>query len=165
MVLETLVLHFFKNFRGLENPRSVAEARISSKEVDLLQRWFSRQYEKPKVWCERTWQEKVDDDIKASSREMLGALFLILASEIYRDEGSKDSAWAPIAEAFKANRKTQALLFANQHPSELCKLALAAGVQKLKLRNLIESDGKQEYFDTLKLQVGFTFKGVARRLP
>jgi hypothetical protein len=96
---------------------------------------------------------------------MLGALFLILASEIYRDQGNEDSAWPTIAGAFTVNKKTHALLFVNRHPSELCKLALAAGVQKLKLRNLIESDGKQDYFDTLKLQVGFTLKGIPRRLP
>jgi hypothetical protein len=165
MELEDVFLHFFTKFRGLQSPRSVAEARITSDEVASLQQWFSRQYERPRIWCERTWQDKVDDGITASSREMLGVLFLILASEIYRDLGSEDSAWPTIAEAFTVNKKTHALLFVNQHPSELCKLALAAGVQKLKLRNLIESDGKQEYFDTLKLQVGFTLKGVTRRLP
>lgn len=165
MDLEDVFLHFFRKFRGLQTPRSVAEARITTDEVASLQQWFSRQYERPRNWCERTWQDKVDDGITASSREMLGALFLILASEIYRDQGNEDSAWPAIAEAFAANKKTHALLFVNQHPSELCKLALAAGVQKLKFRNLIESDGKQEYFDTLKLQVGFTLKGVTRRLP
>ena len=165
MELEDVFLHFFAKFKDLQSPSSVAEARITSGEVELLQQWFDRQYEKPRNWCERTWQEKVDGSITASSREMLGALFLILASEVYRDQCSEDSAWPTIAEAFNANKKTQALLFVNQHPSELCKIALTAGVRKLKLRNLIESDGKQEYFDTLKLQIGFTLKGAIRRLP
>jgi len=165
MELEEVFLHFFTKFKGLRCPISVAEAKITSDEVEALQQWFGRQYEKPRNWYERTWQEKVDGSITASSREMLGVLFLIMASEIYRDQCSEDSAWPTIAEAFKANKRTQALLFVNQHPSELCKIALTAGVQKLKLRNLIESDGKQEYFDTLKLQIGFTLKGAIRRLP
>ena len=165
MALEDVFLYFFTKFRDLPNPRSVAEARITSDEIASLKQWFCQQYERPKNWCERTWQDKVDSCITASSREMLGVLFLILASEVYRDQSGEDSAWPTIAESFSANKKTQAILFVNQHPSEPCKIALAAGVQKLKLRNLLESDGKQEYFDTLKLQVGFTLKGAVRRLP
>ena len=38
-------------------------------------------------------------------------------------------------------------------------------IGKLQLRNLIDRSGKQEYFDTIKLQIGFTFKGALRRLP
>ena len=136
MELEDMFLHFFTKFKDLQHPISIAEAKITSDEVALLQQWFGRQYEKPRNWCERTWQENVDGSITASSREMLGVLFLILASEVYRDKCSEDSAWPTIAEAFKANKRTQALLFVNQHPSELCKIALTAGVQKLKLRNL-----------------------------
>jgi hypothetical protein len=35
----------------------------------------------------------------------------------------------------------------------------------LNLRNLVDRYGAQEYFDTLKLQFGFTCRGAARRLP
>ena len=41
---------------------------------------------------------------------------------------------------------------------------MAAGVRRLGLRNLIDRHGKQEYFDTLKLQFGFTRQGARRRL-
>lgn len=165
MELEEVYLHFLMKFQYLQCPRSVAEAKIGRSEVEALQCWFGNQYEKPKSWCDRTWQDKVDGNVTASSREMLGALFVILASEVYRDQCSEDSAWPTIAEAFRFNRKTKAVLFANQQPTELCKIAMAAGARKLKLRNLIESEGKQEYFDTLKLQIGFTLKGALLRMP
>jgi hypothetical protein len=48
MELEDVFLYFFTKFRGLQTPRSVAEARITSDEIASLQQWFSRQYEKPR---------------------------------------------------------------------------------------------------------------------
>ena len=96
---------------------------------------------------------------------MFGVLFLILASEIGRDHCSEESLWPGIAERFLTNKITHSVLFGNDHPTELCKIAMAAGVRKLQLRNLIDRSGKQEYFDTIKLQIGFTIKGALRRLP
>src|SRR6266566_1141684 len=41
---------------------------------------------------------------------------------------------------------------------------MAAGARRLGLRNLIDRYGAQEYFDTLKLQFGFTLQGARKRL-
>ena len=41
---------------------------------------------------------------------------------------------------------------------------MAAGARRLGLRNLIDRYGTQEYFDTLKLQFGFTLQGARKRL-
>jgi hypothetical protein len=165
MELEQVYWYFFTKFQDLDVPRSVAEARISRHEIEGLQSWFNVQYGKPRNWCDRTWQERVEGTHTASSREMFGALFLILASEIGRDHCSEESLWPGIAERFQTNKTTHSVLFGNDHPTELCKIAMAAGVRKLQLRNLIDRSGKQEYFDTIKLQIGFTIKGALRRLP
>lgn len=165
MELDQVYWHFFTKFRDLDIPRSVAEARITGAELEKLQSWFDGQYGKPRNWCDRTWQENIEGTYTASSREMFGALFLILASEIGRDHGSEESLWPSIADKFRANKTTHSVLFGNDHPTELCKVAMAAGVRKLQLRNLIDRSDKQEYFDTIKLQIGFTYKGALRRLP
>jgi hypothetical protein len=165
MELEDVYWYFLSKFLDLAVPRSVAEARITAGEVAELQSWFDAQYGRPRNWCDRTWQERVEGVYTASSREMFGALFLILASEIARDHCTEESLWPAIAERFRKNKTTHSVLFGNDHPTELCKIAMAAGVRKLQLRNLIDRSGKQEYFDTIKLQVGFTFKGALRRLP
>ena len=165
MELEQVFWHFFVKFQHLPTPRSVAEARVTPAEVEFLEHWFARQFGKPRNWCDRTWQERVEEDATASSREMFGALFLILASEVCRDRCSEDLVWPTVATTFIANKTTYSVLFANQQPTEICKTAMAAGARKLGLRNLIERDGKQEYFDTLKLQIGFTFQGATRRMP
>ena len=49
-------------------------------------------------------------------------------------------------------------------PTTACKNALAAGSRRLRLRNLIDRYGTQEYFDTIKLQFGFTRRGAVRKL-
>jgi hypothetical protein len=165
MELEQVYWYFFTKFQNLDVPRSVAEARISGDELEALQSWFNVQYGKPRNWCDRTWQERIENSHTASSREMFGALFLILASEIARDHCSEETLWPSIAERFLTNKITHSVLFANDQPTELCKIAMAAGVRKLRLRNLIDRSDKQEYFDTIKLQIGFTFKGALRRLP
>jgi hypothetical protein len=165
MELEQVYWRFFTKFEDLDVPRSVAEARINRDEIEELQSWFNIQYGRPRNWCDRTWQESVEGTHTASSREMFGALFLILASEISRDHCSEESLWPGIAEGFKTNKTAHSFLFGNGHPTELCKVAMAAGARKLQLRNLIDRSGKQEYFDTIKLQIGFTINGALRRLP
>jgi hypothetical protein len=165
MELEQVYWHFFLKFQNLDPPRSVAEARITNEELQVLQEWFEGQYGRPRNWCDRTWQEKVDGVHTASSREMFGALFLILASEIARDHCNEESLWPTIAQRVTTNKTTRSVLFGNDHPAELSKIAMAAGARKLQLRNLIDRSGKQEYFDTIKLQIGFTIKGALGRLP
>ncbi len=165
MELEQVYWYFFTKFQDLDVPRSIAEARITGVEIEQLQSWFDVQYGRPRNWCDRTWQDIVEGTHTASSREMFGVLFLILASEIGRDHCSEESLWPSIAGRFRKNKTTHSVLFANDHPTELCKIAMAAGVRKLQLRNLIDRSGKQEYFDTIKLQIGFTYKGALRRMP
>jgi len=156
---------FYLKFQALPEPRSVAEARITTSEVVFLREWLSEKAESPGLWCWRTWQETVEGDVTASSREMFGALFLILASEIIREECNEESVWPAISSLFKQNKGTHSVLFWNGHPTEDCKAAIAAGAERLGLRSLIDRVGKQEYFGTLKLQIGFTFKGATQGLP
>jgi hypothetical protein len=112
MELEQVFWHFFTKFRHLPSPRSVSEARIIPHEVQFLEHWFASQFGKPRNWCDRTWQERLEENVTASSREMFGALFLILASEVCRERCSEDLVWPTIATAFIANKTTYSVLFA-----------------------------------------------------
>jgi len=104
--------------------------------------------------------------VAASSREMFGSLFLIFASEIIRDQCSEEFVWPAISRAFRTNKNAYSALFDSiGQPAANCKDAMAAAARRLDLRNLIDRYGKQEYFDTLKLQIGFTFRGAKGRLP
>jgi hypothetical protein len=162
--LQDVFIYFSSKFEHLSSPRSIAEARISEQDLQSLCRWFSALYGKPRNWCERDWQESLIDGQTASSREMFGGLFLILAAELCREKSSEDSVWPTVVDVLKADRISFSKLFVAGQPTELCKSAMAAGARRLRLRNVIDRSGTQEYFDTLKLQFGFTLKGAKSRL-
>lgn len=165
MELEDVFLHFLDRFEGLPTPRSVAEATITTDEFSALKTWFSARWGWPRMWCEDTWQIGLSKELSASRQEMFGALILILASEVCRDNSGEDAVWPAVTAVLKADRISFPVLFVGGQPTPACKKALAAGARRVKLRNLIDRYGAQEYFDTLKLQFGFTIKGAVRRLP
>ena len=165
MELEDVFLHFLKRFETLPGPRSVAQARITTDEFDALKLWFSERWGLPRMWCEDPFQIGLASDVLASRQEMFGALLLILASEVCRTTSSEDSVWPAVAAVLKADTVSFPALFAGGQPTSACKKAMAAGARRLKLRNLIDRYGAQEYFDTVKLQFGFTLRGAVRNLP
>src|ERR1039457_1260759 len=96
---------------------------------------------------------------------MFGALLLVLASEVCRVSSNEDSVWPAVTAVLKTDTVSFPALFVGGQPTTACKNAVAAGSRRLKLRNLIARYGAQEYFDTLKLQFGFTLRGAVRKLP
>src|SRR5579863_1472582 len=167
MELEDVFLHFLNKFENLPNPRSVAEAGITTDELEALTLWFSERWPRRnyRVWCESTFQRDLSDEIFASQREMFGALLLILASEVCRAKSTEDAVWPAVTAVLQADKASFPGLFVGGQPTTACKNAVVAGARRLKLRNLIDRYGAQEYFDTLKLQFGFTRRGAVRRLP
>jgi hypothetical protein len=163
--LEDVFLLFFNRFENLPDPRSVAEAGIATDEFDALKLWFSGQEPRVwyRVWCESMSQVELSNETLASKREMFGALFLILASEVCRANSNEDAVWPAVTAVL--DKVTFPALFVGGQPTTVCKSVVAAGAHRLKLRSLIDRYGAQEYFDTLKLQFGFTRRGAVRRLP
>ena len=165
MELEDVFLHFLSRFETLPVPRSVAEIRVTTDEFEALKLWFSECWGKPRMWCEDTFQIRLANQIFASPQEMFGALLLILASEVCRTNSNEDAVWPAVTAVLKADKVSFPALFVAGQPTTACKRAVAAGARKLNLRNLIDRYGAQEYFDTLKLQFGFTRSGAFRKLP
>jgi hypothetical protein len=167
MDLEDVFRYFLNRFESLPTPRSVAEARITTQEIHALGLWFSERDTRMwcGTWCESASQVRLSNEIFASEREMFGALLLILASEVCRENSNEDSVWPAVTSAVQPDKRFLSPLFVGGQPTTACKMALAAGARRLQLRNLIDRYGAQEYFDTLKLQFGFTLRGAVRRLP
>lgn len=163
MEIEDVFLHFLGRFEALANPRSIAEVRATAEELGALKSWFSELWGFPRMWCDSTF--RVSKEVSASRREMFGALLLILASEVCRDSSNEEAVWPAVTAVLKTDKISFPALFVAGQPTVACKVAMAAGARRLGLRNLIDRHGAQEYFDTLKLQFGFTLKGAVRRLP
>src|ERR1017187_8201394 len=165
MELEDVFLYFLNRFEALPNPRSVAQARITAVEIEALSLWFSQRWGWPRTWCEDPFQIGLANQVLASRQEMFGALLLILASEVCRANSNELTVWPAVTAVLKADTISFPALFVGGQPTSACKKAMAAGARRLKLRNLIDHYGAQEYFDTLKLQFGFTLRGAVRKLP
>jgi hypothetical protein len=163
--LDDVFLNFLSRFETLPAPRSVAELRVTTDEFEALKIWFSEGWGKPRMWCEDTFQIALSNQISASRQEMFGAMFLVLASEVCRRKANEDAVWPAVTAVLKADKVSFPALFVAGQPTTACKRAMAAGARRLSLRNLIDRYGAQEYFDTLKLQFGFTLRGSVRRLP
>jgi len=163
MDLDDVFLHFWPRFAALPNPKSVAEGSVTPAESEDLAQWFIRKWELP-LWCESMWQDELTPELSASRQEMFGALLLILAAEKCRDRSNEDSVWPTTTEILKHNSSAFSSLFVGRHPTNACKKAMIAGARRLGLRNLIDRYGSQEYFETIKLQFGFTYRGACRRL-
>ena len=146
MELEDIFLHFLKRFEKLPNPRSVAEARVTAVEIEVLSLWFSQQWGRPHMWCESTFQSRLCNEIFASPQEMFGALLLILASEVCRANSNEDSVWPAVTAVLRTDTISFPALFVGGQPTTACKNAVAAGSRRLRLRNLIDRYGAQEYF-------------------
>ncbi|MGH9437856.1 MAG: hypothetical protein ACRD22_08150 [Terriglobia bacterium] len=159
---EDLFLQLEPRFEGLAKPRSAVEARIADVELGNLMRWCqaSKRWE-PAYWCEDT--RRLESANGASNQEMFGALFLIVAANCCREDASEISVWPALSKIFK-DSGSYPVLFAAGQPTDACKKIIAAGSRRLGLRNLIDRYGKEEYFETIKLQFGFTHRGAVRRL-
>ena len=103
MELQDIFVYFVAKFDHLPTPKSVSEAQITADELAFLTHWFSALYGKPRSWCDRDWQEVLTENATASSREMFGALFLILSAEICRDRCGEDAVWPAVC---KFSRRT-----------------------------------------------------------
>jgi hypothetical protein len=88
---------------------------------------------------------------------------VILSGELCRDQCGEDAVWPAVSLVLKADTLSFPTLFVGGQPTPACKVAMAAGARRLGLRNLIDRYGAQEYFDTLKLQFGFTLQGARKR--
>src|ERR1017187_5650863 len=139
----------------------------------VLAGWNLAHLEFPKCFCrartrarqQNTFPSELPNGCFASPQEMFGTLLLILASEVCRSNSNEDSVWPAVTAVLRADTISFPALFVAGQPTTSCKNAIAAGARRVRLRNLIDRYGAQEYFDTLKLQFGFTLNGAVRKLP
>jgi hypothetical protein len=75
-------------------PWSIAEARLSPNDIEWLRTWFA--YLRPEIvenWVRSILRVSVGPENVASCGEMLGGVFLCIASEVCREESREDSVW------------------------------------------------------------------------
>lgn len=152
--------------RRFERPWSIAELRLSEEDVTWLRRWFQGLSEKSvRDWMHPELEPEVGADQGTREQQMFGALLTCAVAETCRREGTEASVWPMVRNILPLSADLRRHLFLRDgQPSQLTRQAIAGAAQDLGLRNVLDIEGTQQWFLTIKLQFGFTFRGAKRNL-
>lgn len=118
----------------------------------------------------RNWASQLDADtasihLQYSERQRkLGLLLLFLAAETCRREAPEDQIWPALVNFDWQPDTAERLFTPNNHPRQLHKDAIEEACRAWKLRHVFDTEGVQQWFQTIPLQFGFTRKGFETRL-
>jgi len=144
------------------HPWSIAEMKLSSNDIQWLKTWFADI--NPEI-VNTIIYDRFNLDNSDSHRKMFGGILLCAAAEICREECREDYVWPAICRIIPATtRLKDALFLSNGQPSQLTKEIITDAVNALNLRHAMDIEGTQQWFVTIKLQFGFTYKGAKSRL-
>jgi hypothetical protein len=142
-------------------PWSVVELRLAQDQVERVKDWVSQTPRETLATLESGFPSETNTPTQA---ERLGCLLLIVAAETSRDTSTEDSVWPAVRAVFPEDSPSQKLLFTQGQPSKLLKEMLAAAARRFSFRHVFTPELAQKYFDTVKLQYGFTRRGARRKL-
>jgi hypothetical protein len=164
--LEQVFEPFHAKAAQYDHAWSIAELRLSENDVKWLRSWFGcLTPESTENWTKSVMFAKYESDVFVTHRQMFGSLFICAGAEVCREESREDSVWPAIRSIFPESHALRYELFlSNGQPSPLTKDAIAGAVRILNLRNAMDIEGAQQWFVTIKLQFGFTYRGAKNRL-
>lgn len=144
---------------------SIAELRLKEKDVKWLKSWIG--YLTPE--SVENWIQPIrfggPRETFVTRRQMFGALLICASAEICREESREGSVWPAIRNILPGSNALRGELFlSNGQPSPLTKDIISDTVRALNLRHVMDIEGTQQWFTTIKLQFGFTYKGANNRL-
>jgi hypothetical protein len=147
--------------RGTEfvRPWSIAELRLGDEDIDWLTRWFAALPSDASI-------AGPDTERHVLPRCEFAALMLVLGAErCRRHSRSEDAVWPTFSRLIPVERPIWSELFhPNRQPTWLLREAIVEAARALNLRNVIDVEGTQQWYMTVKLQFGFTHMGAKRRL-
>jgi len=159
----------FSLFRELENsisylthPWSIAELKLTTSEITCISRTVNELSESK--LCNFIIESNQASE-EATSLQMLGLLLLCLWAENVRKSGTEGSVWPVARKTISDSSPLNSYLFlSNGQPTVEAKELIEKTVTVFNLRNVIDIEGTHEYFETIKLQFGFTYRGAKKRL-
>ena len=95
----------------------------------------------------------------------VGAVLLLLETEVARRHATEGVLWAPIYKQIAWPADTARWLFVQGQPNARHRGMLEAAAKELGLRSAFGEDSAQEWYQSVFLQFGFSQKGFEKRLP
>lgn len=164
--LEEVFGRLHKRATVFERPWSIAELRLDDGSVDWLRSWFRNLTpNRTEEWIKSVVLSKFFGESYATYRQMFGALLVCAGAETCRRESNEDSVWPSVRSILPRSHALLGELFlSNGQPSSTTKWLIEDAVRGLNLRHAMDIEGTQQWFITLKLQFGFTYRGAKNRL-
>lgn len=100
-----------------------------------------------------------------SQEALLGAVLLLLESELARRHASEGKLWSAIHQQVAWREDTDRFLFNGHQPNARHKAWLETATKELGLRCAFGEDSAQEWYQSVFLQCGFSKKSFENRLP
>jgi hypothetical protein len=142
-------------------PWSLAELRLSVEDVDWLKALFERAT--ASAFREVLYSPSPFNDY--SREAQLGAVLLLLESELARRHASEGMLWSAIHQQIAWMTDANRFLFNHRQPNSRHKALLEAAARELGLRCAFGEDSAQEWYQSVFLQFGFSKKSFESRLP
>ncbi len=156
--LNVAFMSFYKNARRLLGKNwSLVEIGFTDSDTQWLCQWFGNHSNEIESYL-----------VNPISSAHIGILLLSLSSEIGRERGNEEELWRHVKECIPIQNNARRILFPQGQPSSQCKLAmqLAGGLfGTMGMRHFYDFENAQVYVDSVKIQFGFTRRGMKNRLP
>ncbi len=145
---------------------SLAELQPDNDDFEWLCRWVSSLSGRTaQLWLEEEpWRGFRLGNRDCTRSIALGTLLLLFTAETARRKAAEGILWATFQrDCFPVSALHS--LFVSGQPTRSYKDALEGAARWLNLRHVFGIEGLQNWFDTVYLQFGFTYRGFVRRLP
>ena len=116
------------------------------------------------LWLEK-WAREMNPSQRDLGRREAGLVLMLLASETARREAVEGRVWSVVRKKF--NYYASRFLFTGSEgqATALFKNALEEAASYYQLRNVFGVSGTHNWYVSIYLQFGFTYKGMTARLP
>ncbi len=149
------------------SPWSLVELQPDNDDFAWLCDWARQLHSGVTRRClvEQPWRTFGVEEKDFSYAVGIGTLLLILAVEVARREENERSLWATVEKSDFSETTKQILFIQGGDPTRAHRDAIELAARRLNLRHVFGIKGRQSWFDTIYLQIGFAKHGFMRRLP
>jgi hypothetical protein len=142
-------------------PWSLAELRVLKGDIDWLKALFAQ----ATASAFREVLISPSRFMNYSREAQLGAVLLLLESELARRHAAEGTLWSAIHQQIEWMTDASRFLFNHRQPNSRHKALLEAAAKELGLRCAFGEDSAQEWYQSVFLQCGFSKKSFESLLP
>lgn len=154
-----------KTEQNLQNPWSTAELHLREEDYQWLKAWFESLTQASWEELTSTWRSNIAPEKNYPNSIVTGFLLICLYAEHARRFGIESNLWGTLRRLSCEDAVRETLYsWATEQPTARHRELIQRAAIRLGLRNMFGLEDHQAWYCTIFIQVGFTQKGMERRL-